>query len=68
MAINTKKKTREQIVNDFISALHNKGSTLEEWAIEKDVKPALVYKVTSGAIKGKRGKSRAIAQEMGIEV
>jgi len=59
----TNVKTAEQVRGEFARV----GKPFTTWAREHGYKPALVFEVLRGRIKGKRGKSHEIAVLLGLK-
>ena len=61
MAAIKKKRTRQQTIADFKSKLE---SSLQDWAKQEGFSLGLVYSVTRGQNKGRRGKGREVLERM----
>ena len=53
--------------NDFRKQLIDQGLTLKDWAKQRGYDPEYCSRVLTGLVKGTRGKSHAIAVDMGIK-
>lgn len=61
--MNTNRKKQTEVIK---RKLYAQGTTVREWAINKDYPVNEVYKVLNGERKGLYGRSHQIAKDLGL--
>ncbi len=61
-----RKAPPKKTIGQFMKELEEQNLTLADWARERQLDLNVVYMVARGRAIGRRGKSRAVLQAMGI--